>query len=129
MNLEKFQEQVSKYEKEVNDMAFRIWEIGDWLSKDFGTRVTVEFKCNYEEWVVPLRVVVCVPRPCGCCSVELLEPLTLDTPNLKNIVLKMREIESILDEEYDYNDIYIPCEINLFEQASIDEIIELIKTE
>lgn len=125
MNLEKFQEQVSKYEKEVNDMAFRIWEIGDWLSEDFGTRVTVEFKCDYEEWG-PLKVIVRVPRPCGFCSVELSEPLTLDTPNLKNIVLKMREIESILDENYEYNDIYIPCEINYFEQASISEIVELV---
>lgn len=126
MDLKKLAEQVAGYEKEVNDMAFKVWEIGRGLSKEFGTRVTVEFECVYE-YDIALQAVVKVPRPCGCCNVMLLEPLTLDTPNLKNIVLKMRKIETMMDE--DYTDIYIPFEIEDFEQASVDEIIKQMRVD
>ena len=122
------EKQINKKIKNINKKIHGIWNYGKLLSEYFGTNVCLTL-VNNGEYDIEKKVIVEVPRPCGCCKIELQEYLQLDTPNLKNIILKLREVEKKIIEvdnsyKYMYN-IFIPLTIKEFEKKNLDDIVKI----
>lgn len=113
----------------INKNIIEAWEIGQVLSDEFGTKVYI-LPIKSDEFSIEEHIVLQVPRPCGCCSIKLKEELYPYTDNLKEIVLKMREIEKMIVDKYPevfeiMYDISIPLGIETFLNKPVEEIFSI----
>lgn len=120
---------VLELQNNINKNIVEAWNIGKELSKEFGTSVNIE-TYKTDEFAVEEILILTVPRPCGCCRITLKEELYPYTENIKEIVLKMRQLEQMVVEKYtdDYDNMYsisIPLDIKLFLNKPIEEVFNI----
>lgn len=120
-------------EKELNKIIKNIWDIGKKeISEELGYKVNLEF-VDKGEYDIEKILIISIPRPCGCCVLNCNEYLTINTPNLKEIISKLKEVEKLVvnfDDSYEYMyTITIPCTIKEILEKTSQELFELWKGE
>lgn len=124
---------IKEIEENINKNITELQNLSKEISKEFGTRIELgqnldpEFGYN-DEYVSNfgnnIKISVKVPRAKGDEFLSIFDELTYDTPNLKEVVLKMRAVEKLADEHDPDNSEGIWLEFGLqdFMEKTVDEI-------
>lgn len=124
---------INRQIRKINDAIDELLKISLELSHKLGTDIRIE-NIREDELSYDVTSIIVLPRPCGCCYLELNEKLYPSTKNLKEIVAKMRIIEDLIvkQDPDNYSIMYtisLPVNVRELMNLSEEKIVEMFFTE
>lgn len=131
---------IKEIEENINKNIAELRKLSVEVSKEFGTRIMLgqSFDTNFgyngeyvDTFGVNIEIYVKIPRIKGPEFLSLSEDLLYNTPNLKEIILKLRAVEKLADEHdpLNYEEIWLNFDIDEFMEKSIEEIYNSWETD